>query len=221
MADVRAAFFDVDETLIAVKSMFSFLEYHWSRLGRPPGDYHEVRARFARAAAGTTSREQANREYYRLYAGQDATMVAGHGESWLRRELARGRLFVEPVLADLRRYRSAGTAVVLVSGSFPAVLDPLARYVDATAVLCSVPEIVDGRYTGALVRPMIGAHKAQAVRRFAEVRGLPLDACAGYGDHGSDLELLTAVGHPVVVGEDPVLTAHARRYGWPRLATVG
>jgi phosphoserine phosphatase len=38
-----------------------------------------------------------------------------------------------------------------------------------------------------------------------------------YGDHISDLPLLSLVGHPVVVGAEGALGGYARRHGWDRL----
>ena len=72
-----------------------------------------------------------------------------------------------------------------------------------------------GTLTGEIPYPVIGPAKADAVRRITgEWRVRPAD-CFGYGDHASDLEFLTAVGHPSVIGDDPVLRAQAGARGWP------
>jgi len=128
-------------------------------------------------------------------------------------------LFHPPVLDAFRRHTAAGDRTVLVSGSFPACLDPLARYLEAGAVLCSRPEVRHGRYTGEILQPMIGAAKAAAVQADAAAHGIDLLDCYAYGDHISDLPVLGVVGAPVVVGDDPVLTDHAIRHGWTQLPT--
>lgn len=213
MTPVRAAYFDVDETLISMKSMFSFLQFHWEHLGRPSGDHERARAELA-ALAATTTREQANRAYYRLYAGEDAQLVAAHGVQWLERALDDGDLFIDGALDAFRRHRWVGDRTVLVSGSFPACLQPLAAHLRADAVLSSAPLVVDGHYTGEVRRPMIGPAKADAVRADAAAAGFDLADCWAYGDHSSDLDMLASVGHPVVVGDDPVLTGVVTRQGW-------
>jgi HAD superfamily hydrolase (TIGR01490 family) len=214
-----AAFFDVDDTLIAVKSVFRFLAFHLRLRGRPDTEYAAVRERVRRAGE-TGTRTAALAEYFRTFAGLGEAELAGHGRAWFDAELRGGRLFHQPVLDRLVAHAAAGEAVVLVSGSFPPCLDPIAEHVGADVVLCSRPEVRDGRYTGSVATPMIGAAKAAAVRDCAEALGLDLAACSAYGDHVSDLPLLDVVGRPVVVGADPVLVAHAADRGWPALAGV-
>ncbi|WP_123603224.1 HAD family phosphatase [Micromonospora sp. Llam0] len=72
----------------------------------------------------------------------------------------------------------------------------------------------DGRLTGEVRQPMIGAAKAAAVVHVIASLDLVAADCYAYGDHASDLEMLLQVGHPVVVGTDPVLLDHANRRGW-------
>ncbi|MER6250833.1 HAD-IB family hydrolase [Streptomyces sp. NPDC001584] len=216
----RTAFFDVDETLITVKSMFRFLRFHLRAQGAPDSAYEEAAAQLRRRAAEGVPREVTNREYYGLYAGCPAEEVAAEGRAWFAQELAAGGLFHAPVLDALREHRSAGDRTVLVSGSFPACLDPVAAHVGADAVLCSRPEIKDGRYTGELTVAVIGDAKAVAAE--ADMRGTGADPadCHAYGDHASDLPLLTAVGHAHVIGDDPVLAERAADSGWHRLKGI-
>ncbi|MFD0206756.1 MULTISPECIES: HAD family hydrolase [Saccharothrix] len=219
MSRPAAAFFDVDDTLIAVKSVFRFLAFHLRLRGRPDTEYAAVRER-VRLAGETGTRTAALAEYFRTFAGRGEAELAGHGRAWFDAELRGGRLFHRPVLDRLREHAAAGEAIVLVSGSFPPCLDPIAEHVGADVVLCSRPEVLDGHYTGSVATPMIGAAKAGAVRDCAETLGLDLAACSAYGDHVSDLPLLDLVGRPVVVGADPVLVARAADRGWPALAGV-
>jgi HAD superfamily hydrolase (TIGR01490 family) len=117
------------------------------------------------------------------------------------------------VHAELAAHRAAGRTVVLVSGSFPACLEPVAAHLGADRVLCSRPEIAHGRYTGWIGTPMIGEAKAAAVAAVLDelAPGTPSWA---YGDHDSDLPMLEQVTTPVVVGADAALTRVARERGW-------
>jgi phosphoserine phosphatase len=65
---------------------------------------------------------------------------------------------------------------------------------------------------------MIGRSKAVVVHATARRRGARLTDCHAYADHASDLAMLRRVGHPHVVGEDPVLVAAAHAEGWPVLS---
>jgi HAD superfamily hydrolase (TIGR01490 family) len=207
----QAAFFDVDGTLTTATSMFRFLEYRFAAEGRPAGAYHAERRRLREMTLAGVPRSETNREYFRSYAGLAETDVAGLAADWFRVELGLGGFF-NPVAVDaFHRHAAAGERTVLVSGSFAACLDPIARHLGADVVLCSRPEISGGHYTGGIELPMIGDQKAVAVGKL----GVDLSRSWAYGDHDSDLPLLEAVGTAVVVGDE--LAALALRRGWARL----
>jgi HAD superfamily hydrolase (TIGR01490 family) len=214
------AFFDVDETLITSKSMLRLLGLHFEALGRSQADCERALAGLRALSASGASRDDVQRAYFRLFAGHDASAVGQLGLRWFHDELARGCLFHQPVLRVLRRHAVIGDLIILVSGSFGACLDPIARYLGADGVLCSRPAVRDGRYTGTIAVPMVGSTKAAAVRAEAAARGIDLAASFAYGDHVSDLPVLSLVGNPVVVGDDRVLAAHAAEKGWARLPGV-
>jgi HAD superfamily hydrolase (TIGR01490 family) len=111
------------------------------------------------------------------------------------------------VHAALRAHRAAGAHVVLVSGAFAPIVDPIAEHVGAGQVEVTEVAVAAGRYTGELLGPpVIGAAKGERVRRllraYPHVRAAD---CYAYGDHVSDLPMLAEVGHAVIVGDDPAL----------------
>ncbi|MEV7686413.1 HAD family hydrolase [Streptomyces bungoensis] len=219
----RAAFFDVDETLVNTKSMFHFLRFWMARHGDDGSGHEAVMADVHRAAASGTHRSEINRAYYRRFAGVPYEALLEAGREWWQ-EYRRGpAAVVVPAWAAATRHRKAGDLVVLVSGSFRGVLEPLAADLGAHRILCSEPLLDSaGRLTGEVVRPMIGSVKADAVRETAAELGLSAADCSCYGDHASDLDMLGAVGNPVVVGADRVLLERAQQLDWPVLpATPG
>ncbi|WP_052851211.1 HAD family hydrolase [Streptomyces avicenniae] len=210
------AFSDVDETLIRLKSMFSFLEFHLARRGEPAGTFERLTAEIRRGADSGVPRHEINRRYYRFFTDESAAGLAASGRAWYARETARG-LYVPEVRRALAAHRAAGDTLVLVSGSFFACLDPIAEETGADRAFGTRPVIRRGHLTGEVLVPMIGAAKGRAARVTLALRGADPDASTAYGDHISDLDLLRAVGRPVVVGSDPHLGAHAERAGWRRL----
>ncbi|WP_112133334.1 HAD family hydrolase [Glycomyces dulcitolivorans] len=211
---VDAAFFDVDETLISVKSMFRFLEFYLESKGEPPGAYRVLRATLAELAASGVPREEVNRAYYRCYAGESAERLATAGQAWLRAELAEPGFLVERTVAELSALRDAGVPTVLVSGSFFACLDPIVNLLGATESHGAPVRVRHGRLTGEIDHPVIGEGKAHVVEAVTRLRGLDPARCVAYGDHASDLPMLDAVGSAVVVGDDPVLLRRAETRGW-------
>ncbi|PYC72366.1 HAD-IB family hydrolase [Streptomyces tateyamensis] len=218
MESSTAAFFDVDETLITVKSMFRFLRHYWRAVGRPEAEFDTAWQYFQQLPSQGVPRSEANRRFYAQFAGDRVAELARYGEQWFAAEQAEPGFWHPQGLPALRRHQQAGHLTVLVSGSFPPCLDPIARHLGVDAVLCSRPETAEGRYTGELLTPMIGAAKGQAARAFMAAHGLDPARCHAYGDHPSDLPLLEQVGHPTAVGSDPVLTAHADSHHWAHLA---
>lgn len=214
-ATTGVAFFDVDETLIAAKSMFAFLAHYLRARGEPGRTYERLAGELHRAAAQGTPRAEINRRYYRLYTGHSAASLAAAGREWF--DTALEGLFLDEPVSRLEAHRDAGTPVVLLSGSFFACLDPVAEHLGATWAIGTRPLLRRGALTGEVLVPMIGERKHRAANAAAGVLGTGLQKCFAYGDHASDLALLSRVGHPFVVGDDPVLRAEAERHGWPLL----
>ncbi|MEV8506570.1 HAD-IB family hydrolase [Actinoplanes sp. NPDC051475] len=214
---IPAAIFDLDETLLGVTSIFRFLEYDLAARGRPPSAYEAERAWLGELRSAGVPRTERNRAFYQAFAGRSAAEVSGRGEVWFLEEHARGALFDPRVLRRFRAHTRAGHLTVLVTGSFPPCVEPIARYVRADVVVCTRPEVVGGRYTGRVDVPMVGENKVVAVRQLAARHGIDLHQSYAYGDDASDLPVLGLVGSPCAVGDDPVLLEHAERLGWTTL----
>ncbi|MFH9010544.1 HAD family hydrolase [Streptomyces sp. NPDC017943] len=209
-----AAFFDVDGTLTTETTLFRFLEYRFAAEGRPAQAYREERQRLRAMTEAGVCRSRTNRAYFASYARLSAAYVEELAGDWFRSELETGGFLHGSAVAELRRHQAAGEPVVFVSGSFPALLAPLARLLGVDAVLATEPEIVLGHYTGDAALTMIGGSKADALRSWCAGHGVDPAATTAYGDHVSDLPMLRAAGRGVVVGGDRELRAIAAREGW-------
>lgn len=208
------AFFDLDETLIRTKSMLSFAEYFFVRSEEGPRDPAQLVAiRKILAEGGSSSREQANRLYYSSFAGWATSKLTRAGLAWFQRVRPEG-LFIVSSCRELTRHKQAGAEIVLVSGSFHPVVDPIADELGVHIVYCTELVENNGVCTGELRAPMIGESKAHAVRAHLTRRAYAPEKCFAYGDHGSDLTMLELVGYPVVVGRDPTLVSEAARRSW-------
>lgn len=215
MTTQTVALFDVDGTLVRGTSLFRFLEYRMAAQGRPADDYHRERRRLAELTRSGAPREVTNREYFASYRGAAAAEVAELGRAWFDAEMAQGSFFHAEVVAALERHRERGDLVVLVSGSFPACLAPVAELLGVETVRCTEPEVRDGRYTGRVVAPMVGEQKALAVAELLAT--LDVGSAWAYGDHASDLPMLEPATTPVVVGHDPLMVRIAAERRWRRI----
>ncbi|GAA1291277.1 HAD-IB family hydrolase [Streptomyces sanglieri] len=218
MRDPRIAFFDVDETLVAAKSMLSFWNFwqHESGAGKPGRPAPIPLERLLELP-----REEANRAYYRYFAGVRRTELLAAGRRWYRAARDTDAVFLPETLDRLRLHQRQGFRIVLVSGSLRACVDPIAEAVGADRVLCTEQAVTrDGVLTGGLIRAMIGSAKARAVAEVLDAWNADAGNCYAYGDHPSDLPMLRAVGHPVVVGQHrqhSELATIALTEGWPTL----
>ncbi|MGW7549348.1 HAD family hydrolase [Streptomyces sp. NPDC054770] len=209
------AFFDVDETLLATKTLLDFWDF-WAASGTWP-----VPARLpdlrARVAAGE-DRDTLNREYYRRFAGVPVGTLRSAARRWYDAHRGGPRAFVTAGVEAVDGHRRRGHEVVLVSGSLRPLLEAVAEDFGAVGVRCTEQEVTaGGLLTGEVDRPMIGRAKGDAVAAVVRERGVRAEDCWAYGDHTSDLAMLRSVGHPVVVGGSPLLVTEARRAGWPVL----
>ncbi|QEV20008.1 HAD family hydrolase [Streptomyces alboniger] len=200
----RLVFSDVDETLITCKSLLDFLGYYLAGRYGPEGASRAARIRedlHAQVTAGLP-RADANRAYYRAWRGEPVAAVEEWARRWFAERSAAEGFYVREVAAQLRGHRAEGASIVLVSGSFRPLLDPLAEAVGAGHVLCARLERCGRFYTGALLgAPVIGDEKRRLVRELL-ARHPHIDPadCYGYGDDPSDLPMLSEVGHAVMVG---------------------
>lgn len=212
------AFFDVDETLIAEKSMISFQRF-WYRVRRDRAGAEAFEEEMTRLTREKAPRDWINRRYYAFYAGRAVVEVDRVAADWfVQLEETRPDLYHSAVVAELGRHQAQGREAVFVSGSFPALLGHLASRLAVRRWLAAQLEVEGSVYTGRILPPSpIGQGKAQRIGAFLAAQGVRPYRCYAYGDHVSDLPMLEAVGHPAVVAGNPDLEAHARANGWPVL----
>jgi hypothetical protein len=113
----RAAFFDVDGTLLTVTSLFRFLAYDCV-VRRQPESYVDTMADLTALKAAGASRVEANRAFFAAFAGRSVADLVTGGRRWFALERVLGDLFDPRVLPLLRRHSVGGDLVVLLSGSF-------------------------------------------------------------------------------------------------------
>ncbi|MFC6013552.1 HAD family hydrolase [Nocardia lasii] len=218
MSDHGVAFFDVDETLITVKSMFTFLRFWLAENGDDGSEYARVADDLkARAQAGAP-REEINREYYRTYRGVEYAALVAAGQRWFDGFVAEGAAFyAEPVRA-LREHAASGVRTVLLSGSFAPVIGPVGAAIGADDLIVTEPVVDEfGVLTGEVRRPMIGAAKGEAVVEYLRAHEISARDTWGYGDHGTDLPFLWLVARPAYRGSDPTLVRAAESGAWRHL----
>ncbi len=217
--DRQLAVFDLDGTLVSSTVVESYL---WLKLAAAPrGRVPRELADIARHAPGWIRAERADRgrlirEVYRRYAGADLEALAHLvdtevGDHLLSRVSA-------TALRRVRAHRAAGHRTVLLTGSLGLLIRPLAPLFDEV-VAAELAVDGNGRATGRLATaPVVGEARGAWLHFFAPRMGADLAESWAYADSTSDLPMLRAVGHPVVVNPDLQLARVARREKWPTVS---
>jgi HAD superfamily hydrolase (TIGR01490 family) len=213
---MRAAFFDLDKTVIAKASMAAF--------GRPLYRGGLINRRLiARALVSQIIYLHLGASEQKLARMRESILTLTKG--WDReqiKEIVRETLeeTVEPIIyaeaLDLiEAHRAAGHKVYLVSASPEEIVQPLADHLGVDGAIAS-RAVVDeeNRYAGEMEFYSYGPFKAEAMRALAEREGIELEESSAYSDSYTDLPMLEAVGHPVAVNPDRVLAKVARERDW-------
>lgn len=198
----RAAFFDVDGTLIFTKSLVSFVQFlQQQQIAEihPPKlalFIQHIRTQLLANAP----RDNLNREYFSIYKGLSVSLIEELAQRWFYSMEAEGKFYIVDTITHLRALKTQGYRIVLVTGSFHPLLKGLRETFGVDDLLCTLPETVQGVYTGELIgNPCIGEQKRKAVIQYALTHQLDLAACYAFGDDITDNYMLDIVGHGIWV----------------------
>ncbi|WP_242393692.1 HAD family hydrolase [Anaeromyxobacter oryzisoli] len=218
----KAAFFDVDGTLVRTNIVHAFAFYAMNQ-----GSLFGTAWKTAKTllsvplfmAADRLDRKAFNELFYSYYRGQSED----------RLETLADELFedvLEPAIHPGSRRlvdeaRRAGCRIVFVTGALDFTVRRLAAHLGADDLIANRMRFVQGHATGQVVPPIIeGAHKALVIRDWCVRSGVALEHSFAYSDSFSDYPMLAVVGHPAAVNPDARLARVARAYEWPILRTT-
>ncbi len=216
MATRAAAFFDLDKTLMAGSSGMPFARVAMrhgivSRRQLAGWGFEHLRYRLR----GTTDERTTDvlRQARDLISGLAARDLERMNPEVMASVLPR---IYPQMLDEVHAHQDAGRATFIVSAAGNGVVEPLALVLGMDGGIGTRYEVdPDGTFTGRFDGPFVyGPGKVEAMRVFAADHGIDLAESYAYSDSISDLPMLEAVGHPVVVNPDPGLAAIAKREGW-------
>jgi HAD superfamily hydrolase (TIGR01490 family) len=211
-----AAFFDLDETLLAGDS--DALWHAYLRQCGRAGVREKLLVGWHHWRSWSGRRDDA------AYVAMQTRTIAGAAVEDVRRwyeecfvHLVQERLFPEAGRL-VESHRRRGHRLVLCTRMNTLRCEPIQRRLGFDAVIGTELEIADGRCTGRIVGALCaGVEKAARIERYAVAEGVDLGMSYAYGDSHADLPMLEAVGHPTAVNPDPVLRVVAREREWPVL----
>lgn len=110
----------------------------------------------------------------------------------------------------VRTMRANGADCYLVSGGFTLFADRVAADIGFTRALSNILEFSDGRLSGTVARPIIGAAaKRETLLAEAAAHGLSAGQCLAVGDGANDIPMIEAAGLGVAFHAKPKTAAAA------------
>jgi HAD superfamily hydrolase (TIGR01490 family) len=210
-----AAFFDLDKTLMAGSSgiFFARAAYETGMISRRrlARDVYE-NLRFRLRGSTDDRADDVRRRVGEMIAGVRVRDLERLSPRVLSGVLP--RLYPQ-MLERAYAHQDAGLPVYILTAASQEMADLLARVLTFDGGLGSRSEVVDGRYTGRPAGPFnYREGKVLSMREVAEREGIDLELSYAYSDSESDLPMLRAVGHAVVVNPDPPLRRIAAEEAW-------
>jgi len=210
---MKAAFFDMDNTLLRVDTGMSWTRFLYKRGELPPSMVAKVVYWSALYKLALLDMEGVFTKLLLDLRGDSEGEMIAKCEIWYREHIAPQVAPAARVAIDY--HRSAGHLIVLATGSTCYAARPVARGVGIEHVLSSEPEVdTGGAFTGKASALCFGRHKVTLAERWAERHGVDLEASYFYSDSYNDLPMLSRVGTAIAVNPDGRLRRHARARGW-------
>ena len=185
---------DMDSTMITIECIDELADY--------AGLKAEVAAVTERAMRGELRFEGALRERVALLKGLDASVIGRCHEERVR---------IMPGARSLvQTMRREGAECLLVSGGFSQFASRVAAEIGFTRAISNELGIEDGKLSGGLVGPIVGAEaKRQALIDAAAGMGIELWETIAVGDGANDIPMIEAAGLGVAYRAKPKTAAAA------------
>jgi len=217
---VRAAFFDLDKTVIAKSSLVALgPEFHARGLLHRRTLVWAVISQmfFLRFGADEEKLSRIRESVLKVTKGWDRTEVRALVAETINE-------VIEPLIYDealelIEHHREQGDEVWLVSMAPEEIVEPFAELLGITGAIASRATIDEnGKFTGAMDFFAQGENKAVAIRELAAKRDIDLATSFAYSDSETDIPMLLTVGHAYAVNPDKTLTRMAHEHEWPILS---
>ena len=214
----RAAFFDVDHTLVRGSTLYFLGRGMYQRGFFTKADI----SRFVVANIRFRMTGTEKKEVIEKFQNAATDFIGGHAVEDIKKigeeiydEYVSPKLW-QGTCEIARAHLDRGEEVWLVTAAPQDMANIIADRLGFTGALGSKAHSENGIYTGTLDGKLLhGIEKAIAIQELAREHGFDLEDCYSYSDSHNAIPLLQAVGHPSAINPDAVLRIRALAEGWP------
>lgn len=208
------AFFDFDGTVIYGYSATTYLREQIKRGDVSPKQVLELTKTMSQFGMGNMGFSAMMTAASQYLAGISEAEYLELAERLYQKHIA--KLIYPESRALIEAHLKKGHTVALVSAATPYQVMPAARELGIKHVKCSHLEVLNGKFTGAMIKPTCyGMGKVDAAEQLAEDHGVDISQSYFYSDSDEDIQLLDFVGNPRPLNPNKRLRRIARGRGWP------
>jgi HAD superfamily hydrolase (TIGR01490 family) len=215
------AIFDLDETLIAGDSDYSWGQFLVCQGKVDARQYHDKNEKFYQ----DYQRGQLDIREYLAFALQPLARLSREELSALHRQFMAEviqPMWLPGAVELLHQHRSAGDFLLVITSTNRFVVEPICSRLGVDDLIATELELVDGRYTGDIVgEPSFREGKVSRLQAWLAETGHAIEGSYFYSDSANDLPLLEVVSHPVAVDPDARLAEVAAARGWASISLRG
>lgn len=209
----RAAFFDIDDTLIAgqTQKFLAITAFKEGKIGLTK--LLSLLLFFARYKLGLINdvREVMEASY---------VLIKGWNKDEVNKLIQKCfDSFVIPNVYDdgkklIAELKAGGYRIILISNTLQQIVDLLVKYLEVDGGIGTSLSVIDDIFDGKIERLVYGESKVSLLHEKFD-NEIDFNVSAAYSDNKSDIPLLQSVGSPTAVNPDAVLKNKALASGWP------
>ncbi|NQV43067.1 MAG: HAD family hydrolase [Candidatus Marinimicrobia bacterium] len=212
-----AAFFDFDETLLAVDSATIGFKVLKDQGYLSKTFILKLLFGVFLKRLGLVDEQYMARTFLSFYKGREFQLFVDSAQPFYDEHLAPN--LSPEVLQKLSWHQEQGHQTVLVTGSIDYYLKPVMDALKIDHLLCTYLEvdehgILTGRPKGQVC---VGEAKVTYANDLAKHHGIDFSQSYAYGNSENDIPILKHVGYPVIVNPTKGLAQIAKRHNWPSL----
>lgn len=208
------AFFDFDGTIIYGYSATTYLREQIKRGDISPKQLVELTKTMVDFGLGNMGFSAMMTVASQFLAGIDEADYQDFAKKLYKKHIA--KLIYPESRALIEAHLKKGHTVAIVSAATPYQVMPAAKELGVAHVKCSNLEVLNGKFTGAVLKPTCyGLGKVDAAENLGAQFDIDMQQSYFYSDSDEDIQLLEYVGKPRPLNPNKRLRSIAKGRGWP------